>query len=90
MNRERLSVSNEGKTCWMIIDEAFDAEKSIEFLTVLIKDAGKKVFLILDNLWVYHRKLVKAWVAEHSEKIELLVCSVTACSSILKSGSMLI
>ena len=31
-------------------DEAFDAKKFIEFLTALIKDAGKKVFLILDNL----------------------------------------
>ena len=29
------------------------------------------MFLILDNLRVHHSKLVKAWVAEHSEKIEL-------------------
>jgi hypothetical protein len=36
----------------MIIDETFDAEKLIEFLQALIKDAGKKVFLILDNLRV--------------------------------------
>ena len=73
--RHKLSmiatVSNQGKTRWMIIDEAFDAEKLIEFLTALIKDAGKKVFLILDNLRVHHSRLVKAWVAEHSEKTEL-------------------
>ena len=37
----------------------------------LIKDAGKKVFLILDNLRVHHSKLVKAWVAEHQDQIEL-------------------
>ncbi len=48
----------------MIIDEAFDAEKFIEFLEALIKDADRKVFLILDNLRVHHSKLVKAWVAE--------------------------
>ena len=40
-------------------------------LAGLIKDAGKKVFLILDNLRVHHRKLVKAWVAEYEEQIEL-------------------
>ena len=44
--REKLSmiatVTNQGKTRWMIIDDAFDAEKLIEFLAALIKDAGKK------------------------------------------------
>lgn len=73
--RQKLSmiatVTNQGKTRWMIIDEAFDAEKLIEFLQALIKDAGKKVFLILDNLRVHHSKLVKAWVAERQEQIEL-------------------
>jgi transposase len=73
--RQKLSmiatVTNQGKTRWMIIDEAFDAEKFIEFLQALIKDAGKKVFLILDNLRVHHSKIVKAWVAEHSGHIAL-------------------
>lgn len=73
--RQKLSmiatVTNQGKSRWMIIDEAFDAEKLIEFLASLIKDAGRKVFLILDNLRVHHSKLVKAWVAERSEQIEL-------------------
>ena len=74
-SRQKLSmiatVTNQGKTRWMIIEEAFDADQFIEFLGALIKDAGKKVFLILDNLRVHHSKLVKAWVAQHSEKIEL-------------------
>ena len=73
--REKLSmiatVTNQGKTRWMIIDDAFDAEKLIEFLAALIKDAGKKVFLILDNLRVHHSKVVKAWVAERKDQIEL-------------------
>ncbi len=33
--------------------------------------AGKKVFLILDNLCVHHSKPVKQWVKEHQDKIEL-------------------
>ena len=73
--RQKLSmiatVTNQGKTRWMIIDDAFDADKLIEFLQALLKDAGKKVFLILDNLRVHHSKIVKAWVAEHKENIEL-------------------
>ena len=73
--RQKLSmiatVTNQGKTRWMIIDEAFDADKLIEFLQALIKDAGKKVFLILDNLRVHHSKLVKAWAALHEAQIEL-------------------
>ena len=73
--RHKLSmiatVTNKGKTRWMIIDEAFNAEKLIEFLCALIKDSKRKVFLILDNLRVHHSKLVKAWVAERSSRIEL-------------------
>ena len=73
--RQKLSmiatVTNQGKTRWMIIDEAFNSDKLIEFLESLIKDAGKKVFLILDNLRVHHSKPVKAWVVERQDKIEL-------------------
>jgi transposase len=73
--RHKLSmiatVTNQGKARWMIVDEAFDADKLIEFLQALVKDAGRKVFLVLDNLRVHHSKLVKAWVAEHSDQIEL-------------------
>ena len=73
--RHKLSmiatVTNQGKTRWMIIDEAFSSEKLIEFMDALIWDADKKVFLILDNLRVHHSKPVKAWAAERAEKIEL-------------------
>lgn len=37
----------------------------------MVKDAGKKVFLILDNLRVHHSKMVKTWVAERQEQMEL-------------------
>ncbi|AEJ01121.1 isxo7 transposase [Nitrosomonas sp. Is79A3] len=73
--RHKLSMiataTNQGKTRWMIIDEGFNADKLIEFLDALIKDTGRKVFLILDNLRVHHSKPVKTWVEEHKEKIEL-------------------
>ena len=65
------TVTNRGKTRWMIIEEAFNADKLIEFLQALIQDAGRKVFLILDNLRVHHSKPVKAWLAKHREQIEV-------------------
>ena len=61
-----------GKNTLFGIDEAFNSDKLIAFLEALIKDAGKKVFLILDNQRVHHRKPVKAWAAERQDKIELL------------------
>ncbi len=73
--RQKLSmiatVTNQGKTRWMIIDESFNSDKLIEFLQALIRDAGKKVFLVLDNLRVHHSKPVKAWVGGRKDKIEL-------------------
>lgn len=72
--RHKLSmistVTNQGKTCWMIVDDAFNSDKFITFLQALIKDADKKIFLILDNLRVHHSKLVKAWLAENKDRIE--------------------
>ena len=65
------TVTNQGKTRWMIIDENFNADKLIEFLGALIKDTDKKVFLILDNLRVHHAKPVKAWLAERTDRIEV-------------------
>ena len=45
--RQKLSmiatVTNQGKTRWMIIDDAFDADKLIEFLQALVKETGKRV-----------------------------------------------
>lgn len=73
--RHKLSmistVTNQGKARWMIIDEAFNSDKLIEFMEALIDDAGKKVFLILDNLRVHHSKPVKKWLEENREMIEV-------------------
>ncbi len=73
--REKLSmistVTNQGKTRWMIIDGAFNSDRLIEFFEALVKDAPRKVFLILDNLGVHHSKPVKAWLAEHIEQMEV-------------------
>lgn len=74
--RERInmisSVTNQGKLRFMIYGERFTSQVFIRFMKQLIKGADKKIFLILDNLRVHHSKLVKAWVEEHKEQIELV------------------
>ena len=65
------TVTNQGKTRWMIIDESFNSDRLIEFLGALIKDTQRKVFLMLDNLRVHHSKPVKAWALENAEKMAL-------------------
>lgn len=37
----------------------------------LIKDAKRKVFLVLDNLRVHHSKAVQVWLEAHEEQIEV-------------------
>ena len=37
----------------------------------LIKDAAVKVFLILDNLKVHHRQIVKEWLGKRENEIEV-------------------
>jgi len=73
--RQKLSmistVTNQGKTSWMIIDGNFNHLRLIEFFEALIKQVGRKVFLVLDNLGVHHCKPVKEWLAAHVKQIEV-------------------
>ena len=65
------SVTNRGTMRWKIFEGALNADILIEFLKRLIRSAGRKVYLILDNLRVHQGKPVKAWLAEHKSKIEV-------------------
>ena len=65
------AVSNRGLMRFMLYEAALNADRFIAFLRRLSKDAGQKVFLIVDNLKVHHATKVKAWVAAHAHEIEL-------------------
>lgn len=65
------AITNRGKVRFMLYEDNMNCIKLIEFMKRLIKDAGRKVFLILDNLRVHHGKVVQAWLAEHKDKIEV-------------------
>jgi transposase len=65
------AITNGGKVRFMMYRDAMNSELLIKFMTRLTKDAGRKVFLILDNLPVHHGKDVKQWLEEHREQIEV-------------------
>lgn len=65
------TVTNQGKLRFMCLDGPLDAKMVLSFFERLVKDAGRKVFLILDNLRVHHAKIVQAWLAEHTHDIEV-------------------
>ncbi len=65
------TVTNQGSVQFMIYSGTMNADRFIEFLEQLIKGKTQKIFLILDNLRVHHSKIVKKWVEEKLEHIEL-------------------
>lgn len=65
------AVSKRGKLHFLLYKDSMNSEKLIDFMTRLIANNGRKVFLILDNLRVHHSKAVAGWLEEHKEEIEL-------------------
>ncbi len=55
----------------MIYKDSMNAKMFIKFIKQLIKDADKKIFLVLDNMRVNHAPVVKAWLKDCTEQIEL-------------------
>ena len=64
------AVANRGELRWMVVDGAVDAATFIRFLRRLVRDARRKVFLILDRLKAHRARLTRDWLAEHPSEIE--------------------
>lgn len=65
------SITNQGKVRFMLYQETMTTQVFIKFLSRLVKDTNRKVFLILDNHRVHHSKVVRGWLEQHKEQIEL-------------------
>ena len=65
------TISNAGTLRFMVLKKSIDAPTLIRFFTRLCKDAGRKVFVILDNLNVHKARALRDWVAEHAKAIAL-------------------
>ena len=66
------SLTNQGKLRFMVYDGALNTAIFLKFLRRLVKDADRKLFVIVDNLRVHKAKVVTAWVAENTDRIELV------------------
>ena len=64
-------VTNRGTLRFMLYEGALNAALFLAFLQRLVRNARRKVFLIVDNLKVHKAAKVQAWVAAHRDKIEL-------------------
>jgi len=65
------AITNNGKVRFMLYQEKMSSPLLIKFMSRLIKDTNRKVFLILDNLKVHHSKKVAAWLEANHGKIEV-------------------
>ena len=65
------AVANRGELRWMVVDGAVKAPDLIRFLRRLVRDARRKVFLILDRLQAHRARLTRDWLAEHRSEIEV-------------------
>lgn len=65
------AITNQGKLRFMFYKGGMNAKRLIVFMERLIKEANRKIFLILDNLRSHHAKIVGEWLDQHREKIEV-------------------
>lgn len=66
------AITNRGELAFMVYEDTLNAVKFQECLIRLVRHAaGRKVFLILDNLPVHHAKALHPWLEEHRSEIEL-------------------
>jgi transposase len=65
------AVTNRGELRWMVLDGAVKAPSLLRFLARLVRDADRKVFLILDRLPVHRSAQVRAWLAGREAEIEV-------------------
>ena len=66
------SLTNRGKLRFMIYEGALNTTIFLNFLHRLIREAARKLFVIVDNLPVHRAHRVTAWVQNNADRIELV------------------
>ena len=66
------AISPRGEIAFRIVEGSINTDRFIEFLDALIEGAKRKIFLVVDNLRVHHAKRVSAWLADKTDRIELV------------------
>lgn len=65
------TVTNRGTLAFMVFRERFTAAVFVRFLRRLVRQAGRKVYLIVDGHPVHRSKAARAWVERNRDRIRL-------------------
>lgn len=65
------ALTNRGHLSFMVFKKRFTAAVFIRFLRRLVKQSGRKIYLIVDNHPVHRSKKVKQWLEHNKDKIRL-------------------
>ena len=66
-----LRNTHRGHLDFMVFKKGFTAAVFVRFLRRLMKQAGRKVFIIVDRHPVHRSKKVQAWLDEHAKQLRL-------------------
>ncbi|WP_435843002.1 IS630 family transposase [Streptomyces filamentosus] len=65
------AISTKGRMHFMVFTESFDAKVMCRFLTRLVGHFDRKVHLVVDRHSAHRSKVVRTWLADHEDQIEL-------------------
>jgi transposase len=65
------AISTKGRMHFMVFTETFDADVMCRFLDRLAGHFDRKVHLVLDGHSAHRSRKVRAWLADHPDRIEL-------------------
>jgi len=65
------AITNQGQLNFMVFKGRFIAQVFLEFLSRLVRQSQRKVFLIVDRHPVHRSKKVKQWIEERPDEIQL-------------------
>jgi transposase len=66
------TLTNQGVLRFRVFQENFNGEVFIDFLRRLVRDRGRKVYLIVDRQPVHISRKVRRWVEHHQAEIRLI------------------
>lgn len=65
------AVTNRGELAFMVFTQRFTGRVMVQFLRRLLRQCKHKVFLIVDGHPVHRSALVKRWIADNADSIEM-------------------
>ena len=65
------AITNRGQLLFMVFKQRFTTPVFLTFLRRLVRQVGRKAFLIVDGHPVHRAAAVKHWVAEHADRLRL-------------------